>query len=98
MVSFRVAAYGLTDKPQVPERHDGREVDEALTGERPCNFGPGQELVTRIYQRERLPNGARLRGPLLIEESGTTTLVPPDVTVEIHRSGALVLSLTADNN
>ena len=97
MVSFRVAAYGLTDKPQVPERHDGREVDEALTGERPCRIG-GRELPTRIYQRERLPNGARLRGPLLIDESGTTTLVPPDVTVEIHRSGALVLSLTADNN
>ena len=97
VVSFRVAAYGLTDKPQVPERHDGREVDEALTGERPCRIG-GRELPTRIYQRERLPNGARLRGPLLIDESGTTTLVPPDVTVEIHRSGALVLSLTADNN
>ena len=97
VVSFRVAAYGLTAKPQLPGIDNSGQVDQALTGERPCHFA-GEDLATRIYQRERLPGGARLRGPLLVEESGATTLVPPGVTLESHRSGALVLSLDADSN
>ena len=97
VVSFRVAAYGLTAKPQLPGIDNSGQVDQALTGERPCHFA-GEDLGTRIYQRERLPGGARLRGPLLVEESGATTLVPPGVTLESHRSGALVLSLDADSN
>jgi len=92
-----VAAYGLTAKPQLPGIDNSGQVDQALAGERPCHFA-GEDLVTRIYQRERLPGGARLRGPLLVEESGATTLVPPGVTLESHRSGALVLSLDADSN
>ena len=97
VVSFRVAAYGLTAKPQLPGIDNSSQVDQALAGERPCHFA-GKDLTTRIYQREQLPGGARLRGPLLVEESGATTLVPPGVTLESHRSGALVLSLDADNN
>jgi N-methylhydantoinase A len=30
-----------------------------------------------VWDRERLPEGARLSGPAIVEEFGATTVVPP---------------------
>ncbi|HIN59335.1 MAG TPA: hydantoinase/oxoprolinase family protein [Gammaproteobacteria bacterium] len=91
LVSLRIAAYGLTDKPQLPYLAESGDVEAALIGQRPCHF-TGNNLDTEIYQRERLPAGAKLTGPVLIEENGSTTLVPPGFHLEHHPSGALILS------
>ena len=91
LVSLRIAAYGLTDKPQLPYLEESGDIEAALIGQRPCHF-TGKNLDTEIYQRERLPAGAKLTGPVLIEENGSITLVPPGFNLEHHPSGALILS------
>jgi N-methylhydantoinase A len=91
LVSLRIAAYGLTDKPKLPYLEESRDIEAALIGQRPCHF-TGKNLETEIYQREHLPAGARLTGPVLIEENGSITLVPPGFNLEHHPSGALILS------
>ena len=91
LVSLRIAAYGLTDKPQLPELDVSGSVEVALIGQRHCHFA-GDNLDTGIYQREKLPAGARLTGPVLIEENGSITIVPPDFNLEHHPSGALILT------
>ena len=91
LVSLRIAAYGLTDKPQLPELDVSGSVEVALIGQRHCHFA-GDNLDTGIYQREKLPAGAKLTGPVLIEENGSITIVPPDFNLEHHPSGALILT------
>ena len=48
--------------------------------------------ATAVYARDRLPAGAVLDGPALIEEAGTTTLVPPGfrASVDLHANLLLV--------
>ena len=46
---------------------------------------------TAIYDRDRLPAGMRLDGPVVIEESGATTLVPPGFTASVEPTGCLIL-------
>jgi N-methylhydantoinase A len=42
--------------------------------------------ATAVYARDRLPSGVVLEGPALIEEAGTTTVVPHGfrASVDIH--------------
>jgi N-methylhydantoinase A len=39
--------------------------------------------------RERLVSGSRFQGPAIVEEAGSTAVVPPGWRVEAHGSGAL---------
>ena len=47
LVSLRIAAYGLTDKPQLPELDVSGSVEVALIGQRHCHFA-GDNLDTGI--------------------------------------------------
>jgi N-methylhydantoinase A len=50
--------------------------DEAPCERRPVWFGGGA-YDCPVWDRERLPEGARLAGPAIVEEFGATTVVPP---------------------
>ncbi len=93
-VALRVAAYGETAKPRLPEVDNNKALSSALIDRRPCQFA-GEAIETHVYQREQLPAAARLNGPVLVEENGATTLVPPGFTVIHHQTGALVLEHAA---
>ena len=47
------------------------------------------------YRRDRLPAGAELRGPAVIEELDSTTFVPDGVQLAVDRHGNLILTLPA---
>ena len=48
-------------------------------------------MPTAIYERERLPLGARLAGPAIVEQTDTTTVIPPGVTARVDPVGNLRL-------
>jgi N-methylhydantoinase A len=54
----------------------GGSLRDAQTDERPVWFD-GAWLRTPIYRRERLPRGAELAGPAIVEQFDTTTVVEP---------------------
>ncbi|MGH7384291.1 MAG: hydantoinase/oxoprolinase family protein, partial [Candidatus Rokuibacteriota bacterium] len=64
-------------------------LDEAQIGERPAHFG--RFVPTAIYERGRLPLGARLAGPAIVEQTDTTTVIPPGVTALVDEVGNLRL-------
>jgi N-methylhydantoinase A len=64
-------------------------LDEARLGERPAYFG--EFVKTAIYERARLPLGARLAGPAIVEQTDTTTVIPPGVTALVDEAGNLRL-------
>jgi N-methylhydantoinase A len=51
----------------------------------------GAEAPASVYDRDRLPAGTVLRGPVLIEEPTTTTLVLESQTVTVDRHGLLII-------
>jgi len=77
LVNARLTAYGLVPKPAA-ERHAaaGVALEGALVERRPVWFG-GRPHDCPVWDRERLPEGARLSGPAIVEEFGATTVVPP---------------------
>jgi len=62
------------------------------SGRRPAWFGDGF-TETPFYRRARLPPGARLEGPAIVEEDGSTTVVPPSARARVDATGNLVLEL-----
>jgi N-methylhydantoinase A len=77
LVNARLTAYGLVPKPAA-ERHAaaGATLEAALLERRPVWFA-GQAHDCPVWDRDRLPEGAQVQGPAIVEEFGATTVVPP---------------------
>ena len=77
LVNARLTAYGLVPKPTAA-RHiaPGADLERALDERRPVWF-EGRAHDCPVWDRDRLPEGAELRGPAIVEEFGATTVVPP---------------------
>ncbi len=56
-------------------------------------FDDAEPLETPVYRRAALAAGATIAGPAIIDEMDSTTLVPPQSTVEIGADGSLIVSL-----
>jgi N-methylhydantoinase A len=70
------------------ERARGTLAD-AQTGDRPAHFAPAGWVTTPIFDRARLPVGARLDGPAIVEQPDTTTVIPPGYAAAVEASGNL---------
>jgi N-methylhydantoinase A len=90
IVNFRVSGVGRVHKPAVPRWTVGGTLDDARTAVRPVYF-EGAYRDTPIYARDRLPAGERLRGPALIEESGSTTVLPDGWHARVVEHGEILL-------
>jgi len=91
IVSYRLAAWGLSEKPQLPRLHaGGRTLAAATRGTRPVRFGATERQV-RLLDRDRLPIEESISGPVLIEEVGSTTVVPAGWSGRLDPIGCLVM-------
>ena len=62
---------------------------------RPIHFAGSGAVETPVYRRDNLAVGARVSGPALIEETDSTTLVPPGGAVEIQADGSMQVDISA---
>ena len=53
----------------------------------------GAPVRCSVYERHRLPVGARLRGPVVLDQLDSTVLLPPGSEAEVTRTGSLVVSV-----
>jgi N-methylhydantoinase A len=72
-----------------PAARPTRTLADARIGERHAYFG--RFVPTAIYERSRLPLGARLEGPAIVEQPDTTTVIPPGVRAHVDAAGNLRL-------
>ena len=79
LVNYHVTALGHVKKPEIKklDRTQGK-MDEALKGKRRVNFDELGFHEAAIYERSLLPMGATVRGPAVVEEPASTTVVFPD--------------------
>jgi N-methylhydantoinase A len=90
LVTYHLAAE--IDAPQIgmPEIAASGDPQAAWLRARELSEG-GAEAPASVYDRDRLPAGTVLRGPVLIEEPTTTTLVLESQTVTVDRHGLLII-------
>jgi len=76
VVNFRVLAIGKTKGIKIREIGEGR-LEDALIGKRMAFF-EGNFFEVPIYKRERLSRGNIIRGPAIIEQYDSTTVLNPE--------------------
>jgi N-methylhydantoinase A len=94
IVSLRVTVTGMLEKPTLEkiEQGDAAPVADANNGTRPVRFGADlHDTVT--WDRGRLLAGNVIKGPALIEEHASTTVLHPGDTLEVDAFGNLIISV-----
>ncbi len=69
-------------------------VEDAVASRRAVWFRDSGFADTPIYDRARLGPGHRLKGPAVVEQTDTTTIVPPGASLEVDAAGCLQISVT----
>jgi N-methylhydantoinase A len=96
LVNARLIAYGLVDKPATGLHRSGTtSLDEALLARRPVWFG-GLRHDCPVWERDRLPERAELRGPGIVEEFGATTVILPGWRGVVDEHGNLLFEREDD--
>ncbi len=92
LVNYHLIAFGRVQKPTINKR-DGKQgsLDEARKGVRRVNFDELGFHESDIYERDLLPVGVAVRGPLVVEEPASTTVVFPDQQLTKDEYGFLVI-------
>lgn len=72
---------------------DGGSVADALVERRPVWFAATGFTETAVYDRTRLPLGAAIEGPSIIEQMDSTTVVPPGNGCMIDGRGNILITL-----
>jgi N-methylhydantoinase A len=98
IVSYRLRARVAVPKYEpVPESPAaaGPAPADARKGRREVYFDGESPTPTEIYERARLPVGARFDGPAIVEQLDATVVVPTGWAAEVDRNRNLVLTWTA---
>jgi N-methylhydantoinase A len=96
-VNLRLSAIGKIAKPRLREIESGRaDAAAARKTTRPVYFAEeGGYVDCPIYHRYALNAGSRVRGPAVVEEIDSTTVVHPGYQADVDRFGNLILKSSA---
>ena len=95
IVSLRTTVTGIMRKPVLDEIAGGGAAPSkaARTGKRPVYFDGHGFVDTRTFGRAALAAGNRIKGPALIEEHASTTVLMPGDALEVDRLGNLAIAV-----
>ncbi len=88
-VTFRLTAFSLSPKPEIKELLNNNKLNDAFLEKRKVNFGEEGEFLTSVYIRDKLPKNVEIKGPSVIEEVSTVTVVLPDQKLHVDDFGFL---------
>ncbi|MBD2764649.1 hydantoinase/oxoprolinase family protein [Kocuria sp. cx-455] len=80
---LQVTGIGRTPKPSFRKATELTEDPGDPVTTRPVYFEDGGWQDTPVYERTRVPAGARITGPVIISQLDSTTVVPPGTRAEI---------------
>ncbi len=94
IVSLRSTVTGLMRKPPQGKIARGQKIPPpaAFGGKRPVYYA-GRFHATPTYRRAALLSGNRIKGPALIEEYASTTVLMPGDALDVDQFGNLVIAV-----
>ena len=101
-VNFNLTTFGTVDKPRVPRLRPtpngggarrSKTTGGALKGRREVDFDARGRLLSAVYERSRLPSGAAVKGPAIIEEPAATTVLFPGHRATVDAYGNLLIEV-----
>ncbi|HUK08587.1 MAG TPA: hydantoinase/oxoprolinase family protein [Stellaceae bacterium] len=90
IVTLRVTAEGQLPKPVLRKLAAGDDAQKAIAGEQIVDFD-GEARPAPVYDRARLGAGAVLRGPAIVRQLDSTTVLFPGQRAEVHVYGSLIV-------
>jgi N-methylhydantoinase A len=91
VLSWRLHA--TASRPAVPAALGKSIGGEPRKGSRQAYFPQAGLVETAVYDRYRLAPGVVLRGPAVVEERESTTVIGPDCTFMLDPQGNLVIDI-----
>ena len=91
LVNLRVRAVGVQNRPPVAI-DDNRSTQAGACGRRKVYWRTTGWIDAPLFRRGELGIGQSIAGPAIIEEYGSTTVVPPSWSLEVDRYRNLILS------
>ena len=94
MVGIHLVAVAEVGKPSLPLRpKTGRDVTTAIKSRRSVDYALEGVHDTTIYDGKKLEPGMMLKGPAIIEEEGTTTVVHPGNETLVDDYGNYIITI-----
>jgi N-methylhydantoinase A len=94
LVNLRVQAIGIQHRPEVKEA-DGQSEAGRPFGRRRVFWRQTGWVESPLYRRTDLAVGQRVEGPAIVEEYGSTVVVPQDWGLSPDRFGNLIMEKSA---
>lgn len=88
IINYRVLARAPLPKPTFLPPDASRKAQPQ--GEREVFFGEAY-IPTSVFRRSELGVGAAARGPAIVEEEGSTTVLPPHWAATVDSFGNLII-------
>lgn len=96
LVNLNTSVIGRRQRISLDGLIDGdsraKTLEEAQTGTRPVYFEGGWQ-ETAIYDRLRVPDGAEINGPAILEQSDATVWIEPGMIATCDRFGNLLVDV-----
>jgi N-methylhydantoinase A len=94
LVNFHLVAEVKVDKPDFPKMVvSNKRIEDAIIDHRTVDFDDLGVHKTTFYDRDLLEPNMTFKGPAVIAEKATTTVVTPLHTVNIDQYGNLILTI-----
>lgn len=91
-VNCRIQAIGSVVRPDARFEGGSETLEDAVTGSRSAYFGEAQGWAeATIYRRDRIPIGATLQGPAIVEEMSATTVMLPGQQATVAPMGNIII-------
>jgi N-methylhydantoinase A len=94
LVTARVGGIGQVSKVSLEELAGGGSAADARKGERPVSFD-GEWVATAVLARDALGAGAEFDGPAIVEQTDSTTVVPPGARARVDAWGNIIIDVVA---
>ena len=90
IVTLRVTAEGAMPRPAIHKLPKAGAAGAAEVGKQSVDFD-GEIALAPIYDRGRLGAGATIKGPAILSQLDSTTVLFPGQTAEVHAYGSLIV-------
>ena len=93
LISIKVTALALTPKPEIPRQKRSEKLPSSY--QKREVFLDNGKVEVAVYRRDELPIGKKFKGPALIEEDASVTVVESDMPVVLDDYGNILLGKLA---